>query len=86
MEQRHKILALKDYYEKYGTVITENGELNLKIADLRGLAWLAAAALHREYEFDDIDLIGAILFTENNLPTGILLNGVVWRAKQKRGL
>lgn len=86
METRHQIVGFNDYYEKYGKVVTDKEELNVKMGDVRGLAWLAATTLHREYQFDEDDLIGAVLLTENNRPTGLLLNGVVWRYKTKRGV
>lgn len=86
METRHKILDFKDFYEIYGTVFTDKEELNIKMGDLRGLAWIAATTLRREYEFDDVDLISATLFIEDNRPTGLLLNGVIWRSKWERGV
>lgn len=86
VEEKHIIRGFEEYYEKYGTVITDTGPIHIKISDIRGLAWLAAITLRRECEFGEDDLIGTILFTKEQSPTGILLKGIIWRAKQNKGV
>lgn len=84
VEEKHIIRGFEDYYEKYGTVITDSGPVELKIANLRALAWIASRTLHREYDFDPDELIGSTLFTKNGSPTGLMINGVIWRSKWEK--
>lgn len=82
LEEKYVIRGFEDdYHEKYGTVITDSGTIKLKISDLRGLAYLAACQLRKDSLFGRDDLIGATLIIKNGYPTGLMLNGVIWRAR-----
>lgn len=81
-EEKYVIRGFEDdYHEKYGTVITDAGAIKLKISALRGLADVAAYQLRKDSLFGRDDLIGATLITKNGYPTGLMLNGVVWRER-----
>lgn len=82
-EEKHVIRGFEDdYHERYGTVITDEGAIKLKISALRGLADVAAYQLRKNSLFSRDDLIGATLIIKNGYPTGLVLNGVVWRARR----
>ncbi|TKT94603.1 hypothetical protein FDW96_23995 [Citrobacter sp. TBCS-15] len=81
-EEKYVIRGFEDdYHEKYGAVITDSGVIKLKISVLRGLADVAAYQLRKDSLFGRDDLIGATLITKNGYPTGLMLNGVIWRER-----